>query len=161
MTQSTWTNPPSLLDIDLLLMKLQQRAKPVLSFQYTLDGLPWQAVLEKHDDGHTTLAVMLELAALPFTGEDASRRLLTVTLMQALNLHWQRQSHDLCIGLSPRRNTVFLVHRATFPGIPDLVDLLSYLGQQAVIAQAPLKVIQACAPWLLKSYKKISSLQRI
>jgi hypothetical protein len=70
-------------------MKLRQREKPVLSFQYTLDGLPWQAVLEKHDDGHTTLAVMLELAALPFTAEDA------------------------------------------------------------------------CAPWLLKPYKKISSLQRI
>ena len=157
---SSWTTPPSLLDVDLLLLKMRQQEKSVLSFEFTLDGMPWHATLENCPDGSATISMMLELAALPFTAEANQRRLLSTVLIQVLNLHWRQQDQDIRLGLSPRRNTVFLLHKITCATTPGLYGLLTQLGQQAVAVQGPLRVLKTCAPWLLAPHKKISSLHR-
>jgi hypothetical protein len=154
-------NPPSLLDIDLLLLKLQQRQQRVLSFQFTHNALPWQAALEQNDTGTATLSVMLELAALPFTAEAAGRRLMSVATLQALNLFWQKHQQPVRIGLSPRRNTVFLVAtRVVSADQLEIPAILASLATEVIGLQGAVQVVAACAPWLLSPHQKTGSLRR-
>jgi hypothetical protein len=153
--------PPALLEVDQLLLCLHHQDKPVLSFQFTLDQLPWQVVLERPAPEVTTLSLMIELAALPFTAENSNRRMAALTLMHALNAHWQRQGQDMQMGLSPRRNTVFLLIKIALDTSPEMPDLLRLVTEQVLMVRPGLSVLEFCTPWLLQTHKKTSSLSGV
>jgi hypothetical protein len=160
MSESSWTTPPALLDVDLLLLRMQQKENRALAFQFTVDGLPWRATLDKSETGDVVLSVVLELAALPFTAEANQRRLVSTVLIHILNMHWSQQQQDIRLGLSPRRNTLFLVSKTTCTTTPDLYGLMALMGQKTLALQGSIQVLKTCTPWLLVPHKKISSLQR-
>lgn len=152
MKDSNWTSPPALNDVDILLLKMQQQEKPVLTFQFTLNGMPWRVTLEKKEDGSAHVSMMLELAALPFSAEANQRRLASTTLIHLLNTHWAQRGQDIRLGLSPRRNTLFLVQKIACPTTPGLCELLTVLAQHVVALQGSLRILKTCTPWLLAPY---------